>query len=245
MKHKTRMQVEKELQALIGEFDLSDRLSVARIKKIIFNSNGEQLTDTMNEYYKKCFQYFPEQNDFEEMNRILQVLVDAWNYFPHKSLGGKSPKDMVLKLEKMQSRKDKNTKSTSVQKVVVGGVEMTLEEHQSMIREMEQAQKPFKAWIDEVVLPKYTNFLIQTVREKNKREKDFQVADIFFSRVLYVGFVRFDLIRTEFIQKEFPIWWQSHVLDSRITPSQVRASLKRLFSFIDLVFDIPANEFGF
>ena len=31
-----------------------------------------------------------------ELGEILELITDAWNYFPHKILGGKSPKEMVL-----------------------------------------------------------------------------------------------------------------------------------------------------
>jgi hypothetical protein len=30
-----------------------------------------------------------------ELSNILDILTDAWNYFPHKALGGKSPKKML------------------------------------------------------------------------------------------------------------------------------------------------------
>jgi len=33
-----------------------------------------------------------------ELNEILSTLMDAWNYFPHQSLGGKSP-DLMVKSE--------------------------------------------------------------------------------------------------------------------------------------------------
>jgi hypothetical protein len=31
----------------------------------------------------------------DELSNILDILTDAWNYFPHKSLGGKSPEEML------------------------------------------------------------------------------------------------------------------------------------------------------
>jgi hypothetical protein len=31
----------------------------------------------------------------EELSNILDILTDAWNCFPHKSLGGKSPNEML------------------------------------------------------------------------------------------------------------------------------------------------------
>jgi hypothetical protein len=32
----------------------------------------------------------------DELSNILDILTDAWNYFPHKSLDGKSPEEMLL-----------------------------------------------------------------------------------------------------------------------------------------------------
>ena len=31
----------------------------------------------------------------DELSNVLDVVTDAWNYFPHKTLGGKSPEEML------------------------------------------------------------------------------------------------------------------------------------------------------
>lgn len=47
------------------------------------------------EYQDKWMKYFVQVKSMDELNRVLQIFTNAWNYFPHKSLGGKSPVDMA------------------------------------------------------------------------------------------------------------------------------------------------------
>jgi hypothetical protein len=35
--------------------------------------------------------------DASELGNVLELIIDAWNYFPHKALGGISPAEMILK----------------------------------------------------------------------------------------------------------------------------------------------------
>ena len=36
-----------------------------------------------------------DTGNMDELSNILDVVTDAWNYFPHKILGGKSPEEML------------------------------------------------------------------------------------------------------------------------------------------------------
>ena len=33
----------------------------------------------------------------ENLSNILEIVTDAWNYFPHKIIGGLSPAEILLK----------------------------------------------------------------------------------------------------------------------------------------------------
>ncbi|MDP4008489.1 MAG: hypothetical protein Q8P68_04845 [Candidatus Peregrinibacteria bacterium] len=183
---------------------------------------------------------FPKFSDIDELNNILQVFVSAWNAFPHKALGGKAPNELFE-----SAMIDDDTDDNQMPMVRVGDEEMSFDEFQSMIQKMEKLQEPFKYWIDEEALPKYENYLKQMVKNTNSRENHYEVADIFFQRVLHVGFLTLEEIRTVFIQEEFPHWWPTHIMDSNLNPSQVRNSLKKLFTFLELVYEIDAREYGF
>lgn len=199
--------------------------------------------EAVNRYQKQCLQLFPEPNDVDEMNNILQVFIDAWNYFPHKELGGKAPNDLVQ--EAMKKEPQPEVKSRKMPKVVVGGREMEWDEYERMLKEMERMQKPFKKWIKRDVLPKYEKYLEQTLKNKRAREEHYNVADIFFDRVLHVGFVNFEEIRPNFIQKKFPRWWPTHVMYSDLEPEEVRDSLKKFFAFIELIYRVAMSKYGF
>ena len=117
--------------------------------------------------------------------------------------------------------------------IVVGGHTMEWDRYWAMLRDMEKRQEPFKKWI-EGVLPEYESHLKNTEKlPKDIVQKLRFIAEMFFDRVLQVGFLDFGGIRPEFIDKEFPHWWPTHVMSPDIINSkEVRESLKKLTSFI-------------
>jgi len=86
-----RREIEKRLANLLSkvknDFDLDD------IKDIIYNESEE---DDFTDIIKT----FDDGQDLDELNRILGIISDAWNYFPHKSLGGLSPAEKLLEYKK-------------------------------------------------------------------------------------------------------------------------------------------------
>jgi hypothetical protein len=80
-----RREIEKYIIALLkkvkSDFTLED------IKAAIYN---ETETDDMT----KIIAMF-DTGVGDELSNILDVVTDAWNYFPHKALGGKSPEEML------------------------------------------------------------------------------------------------------------------------------------------------------
>ncbi len=82
-----RKEIEEELLEMLeetgSEFELED------IKKIIYNEDGQDcLTDVIA--------MFDRGGDASELENILELVSDAWNYFPHKTLGGLSPAEKIL-----------------------------------------------------------------------------------------------------------------------------------------------------
>jgi len=82
-----RKEVEEELLEMLEEtkrdFGLDD------IKAEIYNE--EESGDMM-----KVVAMFDRGGDASELDNILELVSDAWNYFPHKTLGGLSPAEKVL-----------------------------------------------------------------------------------------------------------------------------------------------------
>lgn len=239
---KTTKQVEDKLNALIEKYRIKEKIMVDEIKGWIWNAKGHAM-EAVNQYHKKCFQLFPEPKDIDEMNDIMQAFTDAWNFFPHKELDGKSPNELFK--EGMENIPKSETEDHKMPKIIAGGVEMELDEYEEMLREMGKAQKPFKKWIKRDALPKYEKYLEQIVKNKQMREEYYNVADIFFERVLHIGFVTFEGIRSDFIQKEFPNWWPTHVMSSNLKPNQVQEYLKKFFIFAELVYGIDIKKYSF
>ncbi len=84
---KKRKEIEKEILEMLketeSEFGLDD------IKAIIYN---EKESDDM----MKVVAMFDRGGDASELENILELVNDAWNYFPHKIIGGLSPADKIL-----------------------------------------------------------------------------------------------------------------------------------------------------
>lgn len=81
-----RKEIEDELVALLQETE-SD-FSLQDIKDVIFNE--DDMDDMM-----KIVAMFDRGGDASELENIIDIVGDAWNYFPHKSLGGLSPEETV------------------------------------------------------------------------------------------------------------------------------------------------------
>ncbi|MFH0820188.1 MAG: hypothetical protein V1908_00275 [Candidatus Peregrinibacteria bacterium] len=239
---KTPKQAETNLNALFKKYGIHRKINVEQIKKWIWNEKGKGM-EAVNKYNKKCLQLFPEPKDIDEMNDILQIFVDAWNYFPHKELGGRSPNEVLQEEMKKMPKEDREKRD--MPKVSVGGMEMEWEEYWQMLKEMEREQKPFKRWIEGDALPKYKKYLEQMVKGEKNREKHYDVAERFFDRVLHVGFLELARIRPAFIQEEFPHWWPTHIMYSNLTPKQVAQSLRILFTFIEFAYKVNMKKYGF
>ena len=85
---------EEKLQKLIEKYGLANKLTVEMVKGWVYNEEGEPLK-SVHKFQDKCLSYFTNASNADDLNEILEVFNDAWNYFPHKSLGGKSPNQMV------------------------------------------------------------------------------------------------------------------------------------------------------
>ena len=86
-----RLEIEKDLTDLLrvtgSDFSLQD------IRDAIFNESDSN--DMM-----KIIAMFDRGGDATELENVLELVSDAWNYFPHQTIGGKSPAEMVLERQK-------------------------------------------------------------------------------------------------------------------------------------------------
>lgn len=247
MESKTPAQVEKELQALFLKYKISHKLSVAQIKQRVleeWDKENDSPSSASHTFQKRCMKYFSHVRSDDAFFAIMQSLVDAWNYFPHKSLGGKSPWQMVQKELRKHPELPRQDQKRRMPDVIVGGHTMKWDAYNAMLAEMERLQVPFKNWIETDILPNYKSYL-QSRAGKRTLAKHMRVAELFFERVLAIGFIRLDEIRPAFIQKEFPRWWQTHVMMDNLNEREVLSSLKKLFGFVSERYAIDIGQFGF
>ncbi|KKT81778.1 MAG: hypothetical protein UW79_C0015G0017 [Candidatus Yanofskybacteria bacterium GW2011_GWA2_44_9] len=85
-----RKEIEQELvdwlQETGSEFGLDD------IKEIIYNEDGQ---DAMT----NIIAMFDTGQGAVELQNIIETINDAWNYFPHKIIGGLSPAERILEYQ--------------------------------------------------------------------------------------------------------------------------------------------------
>ena len=79
--------IEKQLIEVIDSLGLS--INFDEIKEMIYN---EQNQGALHEIIDK----FDSGQNIEELNKILAIVNEAWNYFPHKVLDGLSPAEKIL-----------------------------------------------------------------------------------------------------------------------------------------------------
>jgi len=238
---KNKKEVEKELQELIDRYHLNEKLTVEVIKDWVFEEKGETVSESAHRFQKRALDYFKDLKDIDELNEVLGIISDAWNYFPHKSLGGKSPAQLVKEELKIHPERKK---SREMPEVIVGGRKMSWNDHSKMIKKMKELQKPFRRWVDKDALPNYRKYLKKEKSlPKEVVEKHHEVADVFFDRAMWVGFLDFEKIRIEFAKYEFPRWWQTHVMGNDLDENEIWSSLKILFGFLAEKYGMNVERF--
>jgi len=87
---KKRKEIEKEISQMLKE--INSLFNLGHIKDIIYHE--EDSDDLM-----KIVSIFDRGGGAEELNKILEIVNDAWNYFPHKSLNGLCPMEKILEYQ--------------------------------------------------------------------------------------------------------------------------------------------------
>ncbi|MFA5024319.1 MAG: hypothetical protein WC523_05145 [Patescibacteria group bacterium] len=83
-----RKEIEQELAEMLRVTE-SD-FTLDHIKDVIYHEDD-------NDDMMKVVAMFDRGGDASELENVLELVSDAWNYFPHKVLGGISPAEMILK----------------------------------------------------------------------------------------------------------------------------------------------------
>jgi len=82
-----RKEIEQELVEMLKETE-SD-FTLDHIRDVIFHEDD-------NDDMMKVVAMFDRGGDASELSNVLELVTDAWNYFPHKVLNGLSPAEKLL-----------------------------------------------------------------------------------------------------------------------------------------------------
>jgi|SRR3989338_1350111 len=82
-----RKEIEQELVDILKETE-SD-FTLDHVRGAIFHEED-------NDDMMKVVAMFDRGGDASELSNVLELVTDAWNYFPHEVLGGISPAEKLL-----------------------------------------------------------------------------------------------------------------------------------------------------
>lgn len=82
-----RKEIEKELVDMLKE--TKSDFTLQHVKDTIFHEED-------NDDMMKVVAMFDRGGDASELDNILELVTDAWNYFPHEALNGLSPQEKLL-----------------------------------------------------------------------------------------------------------------------------------------------------
>lgn len=84
-------EIEQELVDMLKQTE-SD-FTLDHIRDAIYNEED-------NDDMMKVVAMFDRGGDATELENVLELVTDAWNYFPHKVLGGISPAEQISNHQK-------------------------------------------------------------------------------------------------------------------------------------------------
>ena len=94
---KRRKEIEQELADMLKE--TKSDFSLQDVKNAIFyEKDGDDIM-------MKIVAMFDRGGDISELSDILELVNDAWNYFPHKIINGLSPAEKLLEYEMNKPKK--------------------------------------------------------------------------------------------------------------------------------------------
>lgn len=83
-------EIEQELVEMLKETESDFTLDY--IRDVIFHEDD-------NDDMMKVVAMFDRGGDASELSNVLELVTDAWNYFPHKVLNGLSPAEKLLEYQ--------------------------------------------------------------------------------------------------------------------------------------------------
>ena len=103
MEIESRQQILERRKEL--EQELTDMLKESKSDFTLNNVRDAIFHEEDNDDMMKVVAMFDRGGDASELNNMLELVTDAWNYFPHEVLGGISPSEKLLEYQEKQNKK--------------------------------------------------------------------------------------------------------------------------------------------
>jgi len=91
-----RKEIEDEIVDMLKE--TKSDFTLDHVRDAIFHEED-------NDDMMKVVAMFDRGGDASELSNVLELVTDAWNYFPHEVLGGISPAEKLLEYQEKQNKK--------------------------------------------------------------------------------------------------------------------------------------------
>ena len=218
-------EVTERLERIIKKLYLEEKISVAWLKD--FTYHFDLPTNQINEkYFGRLLNLLPKNISDEDFDEVLGAFNDAWNAFPQKIIGGKSPQDKWSEEEREADEKK------------VGDQPLNAEE-QLWKDHFDRAKMGLDAYLDwafKEVLVKYDSYAKNLKLEKPNDA--IGVAGIFLEICGQMGFFEFCRLHPDFF-KDFPQLFQSSVQGPKISLEGIRQHLDTFLFFLETYY--PTN----
>jgi hypothetical protein len=89
-----RKEVESKIEDLLEK--IGSNFSLEDIKQAIYEEDG-------NRCFAEIIAMFDKGQGINEFNKIMEIVNEAWNYFPHKIIDGLSPAEKLMEREEDQN----------------------------------------------------------------------------------------------------------------------------------------------
>lgn len=222
--------IEQQIEKLIKKHKIDNKLSVSEVKKWVFEADGATPLEAAGSFHQKVLEHFKKVKSAKERKEVMETFQNAWDFWPHKNLGNKSPQQVFL--EKLNQEKQAQGKN----EMALGDFLQELLVSKEAV--LEKLQRHFKYTSKAKILPAYKEYLqgnysIQTA------DKHFKVANLLIQKALWAGFIKYEDLRDDFIYGEFVTWWLNSstvpILDENELIHSIDKFLKFTLDFFGLI----------
>jgi len=215
--------VEIRLDKLINKLQISNKISVQWIKDFIYNFDLP--TNQISEkYFGRLTDLLPRDIKDKDFEEALQIFNEAWNCFPQKITGGKSPQDKFFEESKNNKEENRNISKTLTPQ------EKMIQNHFDYATEH---LDEYMDWAFKEVLPKYDSYLKNN--KIDRRKERVGVADVFLETCGRLGFFEISNLPPKFLT-DFPDMFFEVVKGPKISKKNIALYLNDFLSFVSIYY---------